>query len=92
MDTVSIALVGYGGIAEFHAHALSAIEGVRPKTLVGRRADPAEAFALKMGFEGWSTDYDAAIADPEIDNIHTLGHELFLLPVYLLKEIGGKAF
>ena len=69
MDTLSIALVGYGGIAEFHAHAMSGIEGVRLKTLVGRRAEPARDFAERTGFEGSTTGFDTAVADPEIDAI-----------------------
>ena len=66
MDTVNCCLVGYGGIAEYHARALQQIEGVGLRTLVGRRAEPAEAFQQKMGFEGVTTCYEDALEDPSI--------------------------
>ena len=69
MKPVTCCLVGYGGIAEVHADALKRIDGVRLRTLMGRRAEPAEAFAQKMGFEKSTADYDDAIEDPEIDAV-----------------------
>ena len=67
MDTISCCVVGYGGISEFHAEALKKIEGVRLHTLMGRRKEPAEAFAAKHRFEKSTIDYDAVINDPAID-------------------------
>ena len=69
MDTLNIALVGYGGIAEFHANALAQIDGICFKTLVGRRPEPSESFAGKHGFSSVVTDYDAVLNDPEIDAV-----------------------
>ena len=59
-------IVGYGGIATFHANALREIEEVRLHTVVGRRPEPTEKFRGEMGFEKGTTDYDAAMADPEV--------------------------
>lgn len=59
-------VVGYGGIAVFHANALKEIEGVHLHTIVGRRPGPTEKFRQEMGFEKGTTDYDAAMADPEV--------------------------
>lgn len=69
MDTLSCCIVGYGGIAEFHVEALKQIEGVKLHTVMGRRPEPTEAFRTKHGFEKATTDYDAAIADKDIDMV-----------------------
>ena len=42
MHTITCAVVGYGGIAGFHARAFRRIPGVRLRTVVGRRPEPAE--------------------------------------------------
>lgn len=68
-NVVNCCLVGYGGIAMFHAKALRGIEGARLHTVVGRRPEPTEAFREEMGFERGMIDYDAAMADPEIDAV-----------------------
>ncbi len=47
MHTVTFGIAGYGGIALFHARALKQIEGVRLRTVAGRRAEPAESFMAK---------------------------------------------
>lgn len=69
MNTLNVCVVGYGGIAEFHTGALKKIDGVRLHTAMGRRPEPAEAFCKKHGFAKATTDYDAVIADPEVDAI-----------------------
>ena len=69
MDTLSCCIVGYGGIAEFHVEALKQIEGIRLHTIMGRRLEPAEAFCAKHGFIKATTDYDAVMADNEIDAV-----------------------
>ena len=67
MDTISCCLVGYGGIAAFHAEALKQIDSVRPYMLVGRREEPAEAFRQKYGFEKATTRYEEALEDGAVD-------------------------
>ena len=69
MRTLSCCLVGYGGIAAFHADALKQIDGIHLRTLVGRRAEPAEEFRKKTGFEKATTDYGEAMSDPEVDAV-----------------------
>ena len=64
--TLNCCLVGYGGIARVHANALKEIEDVRLHTVVGRRPEPTEAFREKLGFINGTTDYDEALADPEV--------------------------
>ena len=69
MQPITCCLVGYGGIAEFHAEALKQIEGVRLHTVMGRRAEPAEAFSRKHGFEKFTADYGEALADDAVDAV-----------------------
>jgi 2-hydroxy-4-carboxymuconate semialdehyde hemiacetal dehydrogenase len=69
MERVSCAIVGYGGIAEFHAEALKQIEGVELHTLMGRRAEPAKDFANRHGFGRTTTSLAEALADEGLDAV-----------------------
>jgi 2-hydroxy-4-carboxymuconate semialdehyde hemiacetal dehydrogenase len=69
MNTLSCCVVGYGGIAEFHVEALKKIDGIRLHTAMGRRSEQTEAFRAKHGFENATTDYDAVMADKDIDAV-----------------------
>lgn len=69
MENLNCCIVGYGGIADFHAEALKKISGVHLHTVMGRRTEPARAFCAKHGFERATTDYDAVMADKDIDAI-----------------------
>jgi 2-hydroxy-4-carboxymuconate semialdehyde hemiacetal dehydrogenase len=69
MEMLNICMVGYGGIAVFHAAALRQIEGVQLHTVVGRRPEPTAAFAEEWGFATGTTDYGMAMADPEVDAV-----------------------
>ena len=69
MDTLSCCLVGYGGIAEFHAEALKQIEGVRLHTLMGRRAEKTEEFAARHGFDRTTTSLEEALSGGELDAV-----------------------
>ena len=69
MDTLNCCLVGYGGIAEFHADACRQIEGVRLHTLMGRRLEPARDFAQRHGFVRATDSLEEALADDEIDAV-----------------------
>lgn len=66
MDGINCCVVGYGGIAVYHTEALRQIEGVRLRTLVGRRPEPASEFGRKYGFQRVTTRYEEALDDPEI--------------------------
>ena len=69
MEDIQCALIGYGGIAEFHAEAQEKIEGVHIKTIVGRRPEHAEAFAAKHGAEIATVYLDDALGDDSIQAI-----------------------
>ncbi|MSS73927.1 MAG: Gfo/Idh/MocA family oxidoreductase [Candidatus Latescibacteria bacterium] len=66
MDRLNCCVVGYGGIATFHAEALRKIEGVCLHTVVGRRPEPTEAFQKQMGFQKATVRYEEALDDPEV--------------------------
>jgi 2-hydroxy-4-carboxymuconate semialdehyde hemiacetal dehydrogenase len=68
-ERLSCAVVGYGGIAEFHAEALKQIEGVELRTLMGRRAEPAKAFSDRHGFGRTTTSLEEALADDGLDAV-----------------------
>ncbi len=69
MHTITCAVVGYGGIAGFHARAFRRIPGVRLRTVVGRRHEPAESFRDAWNFERATTRYEDVLADREIDAV-----------------------
>ena len=69
MATINCCIVGYGGIAEFHAEALAQIADTRIHSIVGRREEPSEAFAKKHSAAHWFTDLDSALADDDLDAV-----------------------
>jgi len=69
MEEIQCALIGYGGIAEFHAEAIAQIDGARVRTIVGRRSEPTEAFAAKHNADSATTDLAEALADDAIDAV-----------------------
>jgi 2-hydroxy-4-carboxymuconate semialdehyde hemiacetal dehydrogenase len=69
MKRLNCCVAGYGGIAACHVEALREIEGVRLRTLVGRRREPAEEFGARHGFDRVTTSYEEALADPDLDAI-----------------------
>jgi len=69
MEDIQCALIGYGGIAEFHAEAVKQIEGAALKTIVGRRGEPSRAFADKHNVENSTINLDDALSDDAIDAV-----------------------
>ena len=65
---MNICMVGHGMMGVWHSQNLSGAD-CRLHTLVGLLAEPTAAFANKHGYERWTTDYGAALADPEIDAV-----------------------
>ena len=63
---LNICMVGYGMMGVWHSEALRRTDAV-PHTLVGRRAEAAEAFAGFYGYQKWTTSLDEALADPAVD-------------------------
>lgn len=65
---MNVCVVGYGMMGVWHTEAL-ADAGVVLHTLVGRREEPARAFAERHGYRRWTTSLDEALADPEVDAV-----------------------
>lgn len=63
---MNICLAGHGMMGVWHSEALQKTDAVL-HTLVGRRAEPTEAFARRYGWKKWTTSLKAALADPAID-------------------------
>lgn len=81
LKTITIAVIGAGFAAHFHAKSYAKIHGIRPrlKTIVDIDLEKAKEIALTYGFEVATNEYRDVLQDPEIDvvdivtppNIHT---------------------
>lgn len=71
MKTVTIALIGGGFAANFHANAYAKVSGVQVnvKSLVDIDLEKAHALAKKWSIEVVTADYDEVLSDPEIDAV-----------------------
>jgi len=69
MKTVTIALIGGGFAANFHANAFSKVSGVQVqiKTLVDIDMEKANQLAKKWDIRNVTSDYEEVLKDPEID-------------------------
>jgi 2-hydroxy-4-carboxymuconate semialdehyde hemiacetal dehydrogenase len=63
---MNVGMVGYGMMGDWHSQALLDA-GATLHTLVGRRAEAAEAFAACYGYRRWTVSLDEALADPALD-------------------------
>jgi 2-hydroxy-4-carboxymuconate semialdehyde hemiacetal dehydrogenase len=63
---LNICMVGYGMMGVWHSEALARSDVVL-HTIVGRRAEAAQAFAARFGYRTSTTSLDAALADPAVD-------------------------
>lgn len=63
---MNVCIVGYGMMGERHSEALKDTGAVL-HTLVGRRADATQEFAKHYGYKKWTTNFEEALADPDVD-------------------------
>jgi 2-hydroxy-4-carboxymuconate semialdehyde hemiacetal dehydrogenase len=63
---MNVCMVGYGMMGVWHSEALRNTDAVL-HTVVGRRPEGAREFAERYGYRKWTTSFDEAIADPEVD-------------------------
>jgi 2-hydroxy-4-carboxymuconate semialdehyde hemiacetal dehydrogenase len=85
---LNVCMVGHGMMGIWHSEALRNVEECRLHTVVGRPKKPeaetatptvgrkaasTEQFAEKYGYKKWTTDFDEAIADPEVDIVIIAG-------------------
>ena len=68
---ITLGIVGAGWASRLHCNALKEVGGwdVRLKTVVDVFEASAKKLAEQYGFESWGTDYEALLADPEIDAV-----------------------
>jgi len=71
LKKITLGIVGAGWASRLHCNALKQVGGwdVRLKTVVDVFEASAKKLAEEYGFEQWGTDYDALLADPEIDAV-----------------------
>jgi UDP-N-acetyl-2-amino-2-deoxyglucuronate dehydrogenase len=67
---VRFAVVGAGVIGDVHAWAIRSLPEVAElRLVVSTREATARRLAEAQGASGWSTDYQAVLADPGIDAV-----------------------
>ena len=67
---VRFAVVGAGVIGEVHARAIRSLPDVAElRLVVSTREATARRLAEAQGATGWSADYQAVLADPEVDAV-----------------------
>tara|TARA_B110000908_G_scaffold138495_1_gene164674 strand:- start:493 stop:1434 length:942 start_codon:yes stop_codon:yes gene_type:complete len=66
---MKICLAGVGAFAKKHLDALARIEGVTVVSLVGRKEESTAALAQERGIPHWTTDYQAALDNPEVEAV-----------------------
>lgn len=69
---MNICMVGHGMMGEWHTNSLKETD-CQLHTLVGRRPEPTSQFAKSHGYKHWTTDFDKAIENPEIDIVIIAG-------------------
>src|SRR5512140_2014088 len=74
MKKLNIGMIGYGFMGRTHSNAFSQVNHFfdvpfQPvlKTLCARKAERAQAFAAKWGYESVETDWHRVVASPDID-------------------------
>lgn len=67
--TISVALIGAGGIARDHVAAYARIPGVRISHIVDTDASRARALAMIVGNADWTMDAAAVFTLPEVDAV-----------------------
>ncbi len=65
---MNVCMVGHGMMGTWHSDALKAMDCCL-HTLVGRRPEPAQAFAQRYGYRKWTTNLEEALADDEVEVI-----------------------
>lgn len=54
-------------IAKFHAKAIDAMEGGELHSIFGVETDPIEQLSAELGCKGYQSDFEAFLADPELE-------------------------
>lgn len=70
--TINVCMVGHGMMGTWHSRALMNGESCL-HTVVGRESDATARFAAQFGYRRWTTDFNDALADPEVQMVLVAG-------------------
>jgi predicted dehydrogenase len=68
-NDIRVGIIGSGYIADFHAKAVQAIEGMELSAVVSPNRDKAERFASRYNIESIFTDFDTFFLDQPVDMV-----------------------
>jgi predicted dehydrogenase len=89
-EQIGVAMVGCGQIAEAHLKAVAALAQARLVCTVDVDETRAHSAAEQYGATGWTTDYEEALSNPEVDAVVLcLPHDLHL-PFSVQAAVAGK--
>jgi UDP-N-acetyl-2-amino-2-deoxyglucuronate dehydrogenase len=71
-DKVGIGLVGLGMAGRTHVREIAHVDGATTAAVFGRSKEKAEAFAEQFGVPKVYTDYEAFLADPDVNVVDIL--------------------
>ena len=92
MKTLTVAVIGAGFAGNFHCNAYKKVNTVqvRLKTIVDNQPERAALLQERWGFEVVTSDYDAVLADPEIDLIDITLPPVLHIPFAIKALNAGK--
>lgn len=71
-DGIGIGLVGLGMAGRTHVREISHLDGASTTAVFGRKKEKVDAFAEEFGVPRAYTDYEAFLADPDVDVVDVL--------------------
>ncbi len=95
---INVGLIGAGSIARAHAIAYASVRAYcgpgLPPVRLRRVAEAEEALARaaaeRLGFEEWTTDWEALVASPDIDLVSILTPNFLHAPMAIAAAAAGK--
>jgi len=91
METVGVAVLGCGFVADIHARMYARfVPDARVEVVVGRREERTRAFAERFGIPRWFTDWRKAMEVPEVHLVDICLPNFLHHPVTLAAAAAGK--
>ncbi|HWU38392.1 MAG TPA: Gfo/Idh/MocA family oxidoreductase, partial [Candidatus Acidoferrum sp.] len=97
-EPVNVGLIGAGSIARAHAIAYVGVRTycgpelppVRLRRVAEAEKGLAQAAAQRLGFEEWTTDWEALVASPDIDLVSIVTPNFLHAPMAVAAAAAGK--